>query len=248
MSRLKPEAPEAILEPDGRIAHAEAPAQSALETLRRAVLDVDRARGPLRRESPDEAMSLWTALVEGRWSLVDRFESDGRRYVVARKNDIRVRDPRGLTAHEHTIAERIGLGRSVQEIAYELGVVPSAVTNAASRIRAKLGLGSTAELVAFFAPGGLRARLIRFELNDEELIASHIPALGERLGELPPAERAVALALLEGHTNASIARRRQTSERTVANQVASVFRRLGVSSRAELAARVLAAEHRGPPS
>jgi DNA-binding NarL/FixJ family response regulator len=53
------------------------------------------------------------------------------------------------------------------------------------------------------------------------------------------AEFAVVQRLLEGDSYASIASWRQTSTRTVANQVASVFRRLGVSGRPELAQRLL---------
>jgi DNA-binding NarL/FixJ family response regulator len=53
---------------------------------------------------------------------------------------------------------------------------------------------------------------------------------------LSPAEREVLELLAAGHTNAEIARRRRSSVRTVANQVASIFRRLGVGSRAQLAA------------
>jgi DNA-binding CsgD family transcriptional regulator len=51
---------------------------------------------------------------------------------------------------------------------------------------------------------------------------------------LAPAEHAVISLLIEGMSYAEIAQARQTSIRTVANQVASGFRRLGVSGRAEL--------------
>jgi DNA-binding NarL/FixJ family response regulator len=50
---------------------------------------------------------------------------------------------------------------------------------------------------------------------------------------LSAAERIVALALLKGLSNSEIARARKTSVRTVANQVASLFQKLGVRSRAE---------------
>jgi DNA-binding NarL/FixJ family response regulator len=56
--------------------------------------------------------------------------------------------------------------------------------------------------------------------------------------ELTPAERAIADALLRGESNAEIARHRRTSPRTVANQVAALFQKLGVSSRRELVARM----------
>jgi DNA-binding NarL/FixJ family response regulator len=61
------------------------------------------------------------------------------------------------------------------------------------------------------------------------------PALPETLS---PAERAVALALLEGLSNSEIAKARRTSVRTVANQLASLFRKLGVGSRAEAVAAI----------
>ena len=51
---------------------------------------------------------------------------------------------------------------------------------------------------------------------------------------LAPAEHAVINLLIEGQTYAEIAQLRHTSVRTVANQVASGFRRLNVSGRAEL--------------
>lgn len=51
---------------------------------------------------------------------------------------------------------------------------------------------------------------------------------------LAPAEHAVIHLLIEGMSYAEIAEARHTSVRTVANQVASGFRRLDVSGRAEL--------------
>lgn len=55
---------------------------------------------------------------------------------------------------------------------------------------------------------------------------------------LTPAEAHVLSLLLDGHDNASIAEARSTSARTIANQVAEIFRKLGVASRAELAAKL----------
>jgi DNA-binding CsgD family transcriptional regulator len=51
---------------------------------------------------------------------------------------------------------------------------------------------------------------------------------------LAPAQREVLALLLSGLSNAVIARRRGRATRTVANQVAAIFRRLGVTSRLEL--------------
>lgn len=56
---------------------------------------------------------------------------------------------------------------------------------------------------------------------------------------LTTAEERVVRAIFEGKSNEAIARERGTSPRTVANQVASVFRKCGVASRAELLAHYL---------
>jgi DNA-binding CsgD family transcriptional regulator len=55
---------------------------------------------------------------------------------------------------------------------------------------------------------------------------------------LTVAERAVVELVAVGCGNTEIARRRGVSKRTVANQIASVFGKLGVSSRLELVARI----------
>lgn len=52
--------------------------------------------------------------------------------------------------------------------------------------------------------------------------------------DLSPAELDVMRLALQGLSNAQIAKARRTSIRTVANQLASVFRKLGVRSRLEL--------------
>lgn len=54
--------------------------------------------------------------------------------------------------------------------------------------------------------------------------------------DLSPSELAVAVAMVEGKTHLQIAAERATSLRTVANQVATVYRKLGVSGRLELLA------------
>jgi len=51
---------------------------------------------------------------------------------------------------------------------------------------------------------------------------------------LSDAERSVAMAVVRGLSNEEIARERGTSIRTVANQMHSIFTKLGVASRAEL--------------
>lgn len=59
---------------------------------------------------------------------------------------------------------------------------------------------------------------------------------------LTVAERDVVRRVLGGASNAAIARARGTSPRTVANQVASAFEKLGVSSRARLARQLASSD------
>lgn len=53
---------------------------------------------------------------------------------------------------------------------------------------------------------------------------------------LTGAERDVVRGVLAGWSNARIARERNSSPRTVANQLAAIYRKLGISSRRELGA------------
>ncbi len=232
---------EAVLDAAGKVhdARASATSPSARELLRQAVRRIDKARTAQGRSDPDSAMESWTGLVDGRWSLVDRFDTDGRRFIVAVKNDPAHPHPRGLTMGEREVSEFVGLGRSTKEIAYILGVSLSAVTNMTARAQAKLGLSSRTELAAFFAPAGLRAKLAEVAVSGEQLLVGAYPLVDKRKVEkLTDAEREVLAHLVTGSTNSDIAHRRCTSENTVANQVHSIYTKLGVRSRAELAARL----------
>ena len=91
---------------------------------------------------------------------------------------------------------------------------------------------------ALSPPSGTEARFV--EVAGEELLVIRVPLKRAALdGDLSAAEREVAALALSGLTNSEIGRRRGTSERTVANQMATIFRKLGVRSRAELARTVL---------
>jgi DNA-binding CsgD family transcriptional regulator len=131
---------EAILNPNGSLEHAAEPAQGEVvrSSLRRAVQALDKARGPLRHRDPERAVDLWQALVAGRWSLLDYFDSDGRRFVVAHRNDAAVPDMRGLTLRERQVAAHAALGHSNKVIAYALGLSLGTVGEHLTRARAKL--------------------------------------------------------------------------------------------------------------
>ena len=86
-------------------------------------------------------------------------------------------------------------------------------------------------------PRGLTARRMTL-LGAEHIVLSFPLDAPVVPSSLTKAERAVAVLVLEGRTDAEIAAMRVVSKRTVANQVAAIFRKLDVGSRVELAARL----------
>lgn len=78
---------------------------------------------------------------------------------------------------------------------------------------------------------------MRLSVGDLELLVVDLdPSAGAGLEGLTAAERKVAALAIDGCSDAEIAARRGTSRSTVANQLGRIYRKLGVVSRAELAA------------
>lgn len=88
------------------------------------------------------------------------------------------------------------------------------------------------------APSLLRST--RFKVGTEDYAVLSYPLPRWSLPEsLTPAERSVLAAILEGSDRAEVAALRGVSRHTVDNQLTLVFRKLGVRSREELAARLV---------
>jgi DNA-binding CsgD family transcriptional regulator len=121
--------------------------QAASNVIREAAVRVDRARGKLRKSDPDEALDIWHGLVRGRWSLVDWFDTDGRRFVLAKPNAPDVGDPRGLSEREAQVATYAALGESSKIIGYRFGISPQRVSTLRSAVMRKLGVRTQAQLV-----------------------------------------------------------------------------------------------------
>lgn len=153
----------------------------------------------------------------------------------------------GGSSSQHTATERRILalaaeGHSNDWIAHELAIAPSTVAEHLARVRQRAGCASSLAIVAAAASGNwdpdAAERLAR-ELRGGRRVAP--------LRELTPSERDVVAAVIEGMHTTEIAEQRGSSARTVANQLANVYRKLGVVSRRELVARVATA-WRGDPS
>jgi hypothetical protein len=117
-------------------AGVEASPATARDALRRAVAAHGRARGA-RRSGGGE---LWTALVAGRWSLLDSFTTAGIRYIVAHENPHGGETLRALSQREQSALEFALAGRSGKWIAFEVGRSESVVTRTLRAALLKLGV------------------------------------------------------------------------------------------------------------
>lgn len=149
------EAGEAVLDPEGRVHDASGTARTPLarELLRRAVIALEESRGPLRNADPDASLEARRALVGARWSLLDRVELDGRRYIVARENPPGAPGPESLSARERQVLAYAKLGHHNKLIAYELGIAGSTVRVLLARAAAKLGVRTRRDLLRAFDDG-----------------------------------------------------------------------------------------------
>jgi DNA-binding NarL/FixJ family response regulator len=219
--RLRPDDVVAVVDTDGRLVHAQGAATQAggRARLSEHVKHVERCRASRTgRDAP--ALDAWSALIAGEWGLVEREERGvGRHYAVVKTS--RASRLRALSSLETNVTELSARGLTGKMIAYALGVPPSSVSKALAGAALKLGVGTRTRLVQ------LVARLL---------------AVGPSPGQDPKlteAERDVLALIRLGWTNKAIAASRGRSERTIANQVAALLRKMQQPSRRALAASAL---------
>jgi DNA-binding NarL/FixJ family response regulator len=143
---------DALLTTSGRIEHATGDAKSAeaLARLRAGARAIDRARGKLRKSEPDAAVAEWRGLIATRWTLLDHFESDGKRYLLARRNEPTPPGLDSLAPRERQALGFASLGHTNKLIAYEMGISASTVSVLLCRAGKKLQARSRAALIAAF--------------------------------------------------------------------------------------------------
>lgn len=136
---------EVVFDRAGRVVHAEGAGIAGREALTAAVSARSSASSP---DLPTaEVLARWRALHEGRWSLVDVEEPDGKAWTLACPNTPRAATLERITQREREVVALLSLGRSNKAIAYELGISSSTVATLVARARWKLGAKTVSELV-----------------------------------------------------------------------------------------------------
>jgi DNA-binding CsgD family transcriptional regulator len=193
-----------------------------------------------------ELSALWDELVAGSCKIVSWSHDPGTWSLVISREPALIGDlPLPLRSRDREILESAVLCGVRKIVAVEVGLSCSSIAVIMQSCFQFMGLHCLPSripgLVVAAAharhrqPIGFGASLRRSRDRRVMQQSIRVPRPDTALAAwLAPAEHAVIALLTEGQSYAEIASARNTSVRTVANQVASGFRRLGVSGRAEL--------------
>jgi len=212
-------------------------------SLRKMATEAD-----LRATQTQSLAVFWQELAGGQFRVVDCYFSEHRCYVVTEATG---GEAQPVARSAIRVLEAVLTHGAQKVVAIDLEMTPSTVASKTRVALQAMGVGCTAMRIhpllvlaaleggrmdpsvcgslSFVAHLGRRLRVVSVARADRRLAES-----------LPRAEFHVARLLFEGVSQARIAHTRGTSQRTVANQLASVFRRLKVSGRGEFLLFLLA--------
>jgi|SRR5688572_878488 DNA-binding CsgD family transcriptional regulator len=189
---------------------------------------------------PADCGCIWRDIVEGSLSVVDSFVDGSQMFLIVEiLPDVRALRPRSVAT-----LERVLLADAQKVVSHDLNLSASTVASRAKRELASIGVRtvpSKIPAILFLVArashdggGGSVSRGSVFEATGRRYFALNA-ALPERFGlALSPALQDVVRMRIEGRTHAEIAGLRRTSRRTIANQLATAFHRLGRSGRSGL--------------
>jgi DNA-binding CsgD family transcriptional regulator len=192
---------------------------------------------------------LWLELCRGGWRFHDTFPTDNR--YIALIEEPRARFPQPLKACKLSVLKRVLLGEAPKAVAIDLRMGLSSVAAAIQDCLLGMGIpGRLSQASVLLTMAACAAhqpehsptlgRLSRVEVNDKAFWVVSVvrPDLSFPVA-LSHAEAAVLRELVAGRSHAEISNLRATSPRTVANQLAMVFRKLGVSGRGAVVHRLI---------
>jgi DNA-binding CsgD family transcriptional regulator len=141
------EGAEAVLDPRGRVIHALGPATE--KTAQADLVAMSKAREIALglRSGREQGLRSWRPLTSARWTLVEHFERDGARYVVARENQAKVSGLLALSDRERQVVAYAALGQSTKETACALGISDTTVRVHLAHAAAKVGVRTRRQLL-----------------------------------------------------------------------------------------------------
>ncbi|HEX3775263.1 MAG TPA: helix-turn-helix transcriptional regulator [Polyangiaceae bacterium] len=190
--------------------------------------------------------ALWTELVNGSCKVVGTgFTEQNCELTVARAARAIDDEIDPLPKRHAQILERSLIEGARKSVAFDLGLCPSTVAEILKQGFTFMGLSSWPSRVPLVFVLAAHAHRAKELARPASLLASRDRVLSrqtisvtrpdaELCAQLTPAEHEVTRLLVEGKSYAEMAVLRKTSVRTVANQLAAAFDRLGVSGRPEL--------------
>ena len=211
----------------------------------------ERARRAARAPDASEPLAEhWDALVMGREHAVDWFIDDERCFLVVRPPRPDERLPVLANTRNRAILSRVLLGEPQKHVAYDFKVSTSSVASIITQYAHAMGFGSSASRLPIFlvmaahaatrGASGSLATCAEFDHDGTpHRILSAVRPNATHCAKLSAAEREVVTLVVERYPNADIARLRQRSLRTVANQLCSVMHKLGARGRSEIVYRML---------
>ncbi|HTQ06318.1 MAG TPA: LuxR C-terminal-related transcriptional regulator [Polyangiaceae bacterium] len=192
-----------------------------------------------------DLVELWRSLTEGRLFISRTVLADGRcSALLTSPNSASGR----LRDDDVGLLELVLRGEAQKVVADMSFMTVSSVSNRCSRaLRGMAGESpvsrvSMVVVMAAHAAGGLPLPKARIERSEHAatVISVEFPPV-QRLWPLSSSEAEILRMTLEGRSHEEIALTRRTARRTIANQLASVFRKVGVSGRTALKARAVVA-------
>ncbi len=220
------------LTPDLNTCSVDSNPRPTKEALRLAAQITDNERA-----EPFEVSILWHELCRGTWRFVSTFSSHARCYAI-------LRESRGQPPPDPRLTAMLALtmsGQSRKVLAFDMNLSVSTVSGSVQACLRSMGLECRhAPVLLIMAACHARlgrssaplCRVSRLEFDADQyiVVSARQPDLNLP-SRLSDAEASVIHELLGGLSYAAIAEKRATSVRTVANQIAAAFRKLGVSGR-----------------
>lgn len=193
------------------------------------------------QEPPLDLAIVWERLTKGELRITRDASTAERHYLI-----FRVVAPHEARPIDASWLESLLLGEASKVTALDENVSLSTVSFRLGNCLAQMGLPRRSSRVPLLLVVLARAKsrgssprsVVAFRVDHQVVLSMERPDACLSL-VLSPAEAAVARLFVEGETHAGIALRRGVSQRTVANQLASAFRKIGVHCRLEFIAWML---------